>query len=67
MRRVAFWGRVDSPMHTMGRLSSLFHLPRYDNMKYPGKITDARQHEHQVMYPAEKDECVWSENRDEIY
>ena len=29
-------------------------------MEYPGEITDARQHEHQinVTYPAEKDEYV---------
>ena len=38
-------------------------------MEYPGEITDARQHEHQVnvMFPAENDEYVWPEKRDEIY
>ena len=38
-------------------------------MEYPGKITDARHHEHQVniMYPAGKDEYKWPEKQDEIY
>ena len=43
-----------SKSHRWCRLSSLFHLSRYNDFEYPGKIIDARQHEHQVnvMCPA---------------
>ena len=36
-------------------------------MEYLGKITDARQHEHQVvMYTARKDDYICSEKWDKI-
>ena len=68
-----WWGRNEEIFGWWGvektLLSILFHLSRYDDMEYPGEITDARHHEHQVniMYPTGKDEYKWPEKQDEIY
>ena len=50
---IKFWRALTRVLNTCGktwwgRLSSPFHLSRYDDMEYIEEITDTRQHEYKV-------------------